>query len=213
MSRMNSEITNEKEEYSSIDENSEKEALLIEDVERISKVISDEVVLEEEIVEEKEEKGKIPEEIKTEITLLDVMQAIDSLRNKMKNVFEKLDVLVHTVNALADSLNEIKNIVLFLTHPRKSMRIDIKEEKEEKKDSLDKLLQSIEDLLFSPTENEIVRAIMVESALIDLENILQKINEGKITISSDKLEKAKRLLNELSEEAMVIRQRIIGEKS
>jgi len=210
---MNSEITNEKEEYSSIDENSEKEALLIEDVERISKVISDEVVLEEEIVEEKEEKGKIPEEIKTEITLLDVMQAIDSLRNKMKNVFEKLDVLVHTVNALADSLNEIKNIVLFLTHPRKSMRIDIKEEKEEKKDSLDKLLQSIEDLLFSPTENEIVRAIMVESALIDLENILQKINEGKITISSDKLEKAKRLLNELSEEAMVIRQRIIGEKS
>lgn len=213
MSRMNSEITNEKEEYSSIDENSEKEALLIEDVERISKVISDEVVLEEEIVEEKEEKGKIPEEIKTEITLLDVMQAIDSLRNKMKNVFEKLDVLVHTVNALADSLNEIKNIVLFLTHPRKSMKIDIKEEKEEKKDSLDKLLQSIEDLLFSPTENEIVRAIMVESALIDLENILQKINEGKITISSDKLEKAKRLLNELSEEAMVIRQRIMGEKS
>jgi len=179
-----------------------------EDLERIAKVVEEEIVFPEEEIEEEMDLVK-PPQVKEEISLYDILGSINILKTDIRRLGERLDNLEQTINYLIDSLNEIKSIILMISHTGRS-ETKITPKEKPGRETIDKILDEAEDILFSTYDNELLRAIRIEAMIFDLEDILKNIREKKLSLPPEKIERLNEIYNNLKKESLHFQKKLIG---
>lgn len=183
------------------------EDTISEDLERISKVVEEELVIPEDEIEDELDLLPAIEEAE-EIPLIELANSINSIRSEITKLYEKVDNLEQTMSYLIDSINEIKSIILMLSHGKTEKMQTSRTISTVK--IVEKILEKAEEIQFSIHGNEILRAIKIESLLFDIEDLLEKASTNKIKVPKEQLDQLKKVYKTLNKESELLQKKILA---
>ncbi len=197
------------------EENKEESEGISEDLERIIKTVEEEIVLPEE-AELEEEVPEIEEtvieetrEMAEEESIYSIINSINLMKAELRRIYDKIDNLENTIKYLIDSVNEIKSVILIVSHSRER-KVEKESTEEGLINGLNKTIELAEDAIYSTLDSDIVRAIKIEALRFDLERLLEKAKEKQIMIPRDMQSRVREVLGNLQKEAIILRKRIMG---
>jgi len=197
------------------EESKEESEKISEDLEKIIKTVEEEVVLPEEEVD-LEEVGPIEEPVIEEVketvdmeSIYSIMNSINILKAEVRKIYEKVDNLENTIKYLIDSVNEIKSVILIVSHSRGREREKMLAE-DDIASNINKIIESAEDAILSAVKPDVVRAIKIEALRLKLRELLEKAKRKEVSVSRETLNRMEEMLRNLDREASMLRKSIMG---
>ncbi len=197
------------------EENKEDSEKISEDLEKIIKTVEEEVVLPEDETE-LEEVESIEEPVVREAkeaidveSIYSMMNSINILKAEVRKIYEKVDNLENTIKYLIDSVNEIKSVILLVSHSRGRE----KERPPAEHDlisNINKMIELAEDAILSAVKPEVIRAIKIEALRLKLRGLLEKAKKRELVVPRELLNRMEETLRNLDKEASVLRKSIMG---
>lgn len=200
------------------EENKDENEEISEDLEKIIKTVEEEVVLPEETEEETGLEGVEPVEVSiveegkdtTDMEpIYSIMNSINILKAEVRKIYEKVDNLENTIKYLIDSINEIKSVILIVSHSRGGERESVTKS-DDVANNINRIIELAEDAILSAVKPDVVRAIKIEALRIELRELLNKAKRKEIFVPSGTLSKIEEVLKGLDKEANMLRKKIMG---